>query len=422
LLSFNTGQRPWYCYDQLVKQLELAEDPAWRSAVISDLCTLFGKWRWRNKSDVMIISSLVLSTWIQTLWAWRPRIDVLGGSNTGKSLLCTALQGLFKNCCIMTSDTTAAGLRQEIKNSAVAVIVDEVDGKNFAKMQKQREILEMIRSASRGTAALRGTGGGQKGIRFTLRHLAWIAGIAIQTNDQADKNRSITLNLEKPEKGMEGKLVVPPADELKELGHRVLAASVWAAREATRLAVQIKSTKIEDSDSRLVESYSVPAAMMAVTLNYQEDYAIQMLKQMLSEVAVDGDIETDESDLMMEILGSTRRLGATNYTIGQMLETIKTNPFHRDVAAFNQELATIGIKVNIDEIVFLYKPVCKLFVNDSPWAKQPISQYMRRIEGHETVQMSIGGTKSRGVKFNFDWFCKQYMEVNYGETAGNGVF
>ena len=98
---------------------------------MDDLIRLFGGWRWRGKSDVMVISGLTLATWVQTIWAWRPRIDILGGSNTGKSMLCSAL---FSDCCILTSDTTAAGLRQEIKNSAVAVIVDEVDGKNKAKL------------------------------------------------------------------------------------------------------------------------------------------------------------------------------------------------------------------------------------------------------------------------------------------------
>ena len=41
------------------------------------------------------MSGLVLATWVQSLWAWRPRIDVLGATNTGKSMLCAALAGLI---------------------------------------------------------------------------------------------------------------------------------------------------------------------------------------------------------------------------------------------------------------------------------------------------------------------------------------
>lgn len=420
LLSFESGAHLWYDGEDLSRLLVQAEDERWRKDVVDDLVDLFRRWRWRGKQDVMVVVGLVLATWIQTIWAWRPRIDVLGGTNTGKSFFCKAVAGLFRDCCIFTSDTTAAGLRQKIRNSAVAVMVDEVDGKNKAKMAKQREILEMLRSASRGTAALRGTGGGQKGLEFTLRHLVWVAGISIANSEQADKNRAISLNLIPPTIEKRGKLVVPPTDELQELGQRVLAASVWAAKDAVRLAVELKTHRVTDVDPRVIESYAVPAAMLATVLDYDQGDASQMMTGMLQDVAAEGEIESDETALISEILSSTRRIGTVNYTVGQMLQKIKTDPHYSGREGLDRELATVGIRVANGNIVIQYKSVRKLFHRDSDWHGQPVDQFLRRIDKHQPVQGSIGGNKGRGVMFDFGWFCKTYMGQDETDKQGIG--
>ena len=104
--------------------------------VASGIKTTPLRWRWRGKQDITIVSALVLATWVQTIWPWRPRIDVLGKSGTGKTLFCEALMGLFREMTISTYDTSAAGLRQEMKRSARVVIVDEVDQKNRKEAQQ----------------------------------------------------------------------------------------------------------------------------------------------------------------------------------------------------------------------------------------------------------------------------------------------
>src|SRR5208283_4817407 len=143
LLSFDTAARPWYEFPDLKGNLMQAEtDQAFRTKILDDLTDLFKKWRWRNTGDSVIVAGLVLATWVQSLWDWRPRIDILGASHTGKTMICAALSGIFHGLCILTSDTTAAGLAQKISNKMMVVLVDEVDAKNKAKMARQREILE----------------------------------------------------------------------------------------------------------------------------------------------------------------------------------------------------------------------------------------------------------------------------------------
>ncbi len=416
LLSFESSTHSWYQFDELTELLQKANDPQWRMCIVDDLCNEFNRWRWRCKYEVMAIVGLIMASWVQTAWSWRPRIDVLGGSNTGKSILCSTLSGIFHNCCIKTSDTTAAGLRQEICNSAVVVVVDEIDAKNHRKMEQQRAILEMLRSASRGTTVLRGTGGGQQGVKFTLRHLVWVAGISIRNEDAADKNRSITLNLEPPAKDMQGKLVLSQPDVLQDYGKRSLACALWAIPKAAKLAIELKNRRIDGVDPRLVESYAVPAAMLAVVMGYDESGAEQFLRQMLDEAAVEGEVESDETSLITEILQATVFIDRHRMTVGQVIEYIRANPLGVTADLHRQSLEGAGIKITGSEIVFRYQATKKL-LNNTRWEGQPIDQYLRRIDGHKRATRRVGGVSGRVVVFALDWFCEKYIGTESEEDT-----
>lgn len=415
LLSFESGANPWYDYDHLVGLLEQAKDKAWREQVVDDLVKLFRRWRWRGANDPLIVSGLVFATWVQAVWAWRPRIDVLGASNTGKSVLCGALAGLFRGLVIQTSDTTAAGLRQKIKNSAIVVIVDEVDAKNRAKVARQREILEMLRSASRGTAAIRGTGSG-RAMEFTLRHLVWVAGISLSYDDQADRNRAVILNLLSPLKHMAGKLRIPTGDELQDLGQRALAAALWACQPARAAAVDLKDQKIEDVDQRLVESYAVPAAMLAEVLGQTGADAVGLLRMMLADAKEDIQVEADETNLIGEILGASVRMEGKELTVAQVIGLVcDVTVSNRD--AWKTVLESAGVRIETfgrKRVIMQYQLVRKL-LRGSRWAEQPIDQYLRRIPNAETCNLRVGGKMGRSIAFNLDEFRQTYIGDEQGE-------
>jgi hypothetical protein len=413
LLSFESGAAPWYDYDQLVGLLEQANDAAFREKVADDLVNLFRRWRWQGKHDAMIASGLALATWVQTIWSWRPRIDVLGASNTGKSMLCGALAGLFHGLVIMTSDTTAAGLRQKICNSASVVIVDEVDAKNRAKVARQREILEMLRSASRGTAALRGTGSG-KAMEFTLRHLVWVAGISLSYDDQADRNRAIILNLQKPLSEMAGKLRLPSPAELRDLGQRSLAAALWACQEARKTALALKDEKIDDVDQRLVESYAVPAAMVATLLGMDAKAAAGLLQTMLLETKQDTPVETDEATLISDVLTANVQWQTKRKTVAQALDFILSHAnsqSERD--EWSETLESYGIRIFYQTgptmILFAYRTIKEKLLRGSRWEGQPIDQYLRRVTGAEYIKQRVGKIPIGCIAFQLDEFLSTFM-------------
>lgn len=434
LLCFESGAKPWYDFDTLGRNLKAADDPAWRFAVADDLYNLFSRWRWKGHHDPTIVSALVFCTWVQTFWDWRPRVDILGASNTGKSMLCLALQGLFQNCCLMTSDTTAAGLRQRIFNRAVAVIVDEVDAKNKTKLGRQKEILEMIRSASRGTASLRGSGN-QQAVEFTLRHLVWVAGITLSYDDQADRNRAIMLNLQSPLPEMAGKLTLPSRDELGELGQRALAVALWASRSARAMAIRLKDSRVVGADPRIVESYSVPAAMMATILGYGDEAAAKLLADMLETAKVDIPQDTDEADIIADILQAQVRMDRYNLTVGQAILLVD-NPVSDNRDAWRMALETNGIKIGVYGrnssstsrpipdawenkacLILNYRMIRKALLRGTRWEGQSIDQVLRRLPGCITNVLRVGGQRGRVAMLPLDEFVREYINGDESQHA-----
>jgi hypothetical protein len=421
LLDFSSGAKAWYDYNQLMTLLQQAESTKWRESVADDLVNLFCKWRWRGKQDVLITTALVFATWLQTLWTWRPRIDVLGASGSGKTVLCDALMGLFRHLTISTYDTTAAGLRQEMRKSAKIVVVDEIDTKNRKELQKQREILKMLRSASRssGAVAIRGTPGGEA-TSFSLQHLCWLVGISQPYEDQADRNRAIIMNLLPAVPEMQNKLRLPEDDVLGQLGQRSLAAALLVAHTARRRAVSLKDTQVEGADPRQVESYAVPAAMLSAIQGMSDEDAVGLLRQMLADACESGEaIEADEVILMKCLLGAHVQLGQYRLTVGQVIEHLQ-GPTADNYQDWLRVLAGAGVRVDIgatrSSIMFQYQQVQSNLLRNTRWEGQEISQYLRRLAGAETTRQRVGNVHGRGVKFDLAQFLAMFSGDG-GEAA-----
>lgn len=419
LLNFENGANPWYDFDRLAGLLEQAKDPAFRQRVADDLATLFSRWRWQGSNDTLLAAGLVLATWVQAAWAWRPRIDVLGESGTGKSMLCEALTGIFRDLVISTADTTFAGLAQEMQRHMAAVIVDEMDAKDKESKIRQRQIIKGLRSASRGTMRIRGTGG-QKATKFTLRHLAWVAGISLNYDDQADRNRAVILHLKRPTAEMAGKLILPPAEQLQDLGQRSLAVALWAIQAARLMAVRLKDVKVAGAEQRQVESYAVPAAMVAVVMGMDDANAAGLLGAMLQDAKDDQPVEADQTTLVKEILGATVSLQTHRMTVGQAISYV-TDTSHLTATNRDEWRTTLesgGIKLDLGvshQIVFRYQAVKKL-LRGTRWAEESIEQYLERLEGAIRTRRSVGGVKGRCMAFPL----RQFVEAYIGDSAMDG--
>lgn len=418
LLNFDTIPKPWYEYEKLAKLIQEASDPNWRIAVMNDCINMFGKWKWSDKaSSPIVITGLIMSTWVQTMWTWRPQVLVLGKTKSGKSTLCKALSGLFGSLCKTCSDSTAAGIRQIIKTSASVILYDEFDVENRSQAEEQQKILKMLRAAGRGDSMFRGTSN-QKGEEFRLQHIIWLAGIQISSPREADRNRYITLELEQAELSERGKLNIPDADTLHDMGQRLLAVAIYCIKEARQLADRLKSVQIEHVDARVVESYAAPAAMLAVVQGADEAGAKELLIEMLAGKANVDEIQNDESALLTDILGAKVQIGGDRFSVAQLMELAQSSK-----AGFDNAIRTLesnGIKFGVFEsdsgrglagkgcVLFAHQLISAHLLRGTRWESQAIDQILARAQTASRTRRRIGGQRVRCIAIS-----KEYMESEF---------
>lgn len=407
LLDFESGGEQWYDYRALASMLDtITQEDA---AKIKDECVaLFDRWKWKSASSSLVATGLVFASFVQTLWEWRPQVAVMGESNSGKSYLWMTMERLFGRICIKQAKPTEPGLRQSIGNTAKVVFIDEFD-----KCGKHRAaILEMMRLSSRGEKTFRGTPG-QKAIVTSVKNMVWVAGIEAGLIEEADKNRFITLDLVKPPASESGNLVLPTVAEAGELGQKMLAVAIKSIDRARPLAVKLRDTHVPGIDARIVESYAVPAAMLAVIDGASDDEAREILRLMLTDLdQQEVEVDTDKAAVLRDIFGSYIQSGTVRLTAAQWLHVVLQHENKRGEAEI--ALAGHGIKVDaytaedLESIPPAFRSGCEEggqclvvghrkvqsgLLRGTHWDGKSIDKILTRIPGVIRSRRRVGGLK-----------------------------
>jgi hypothetical protein len=404
ILEIGDTDNNWYEYEKLAEYLKDYNNK-WAEGVFLDAARIFGRWNWRHENDVTVLTGLLLATWVQTMWSWRPQVGITGSINSGKTTLFDCLGQLFGELAIQSSKSSEAGIRQSIQQTGRTIFYDE-----FESSKDRQKVLEMIRAAGRGDKVLKGTQNQNRSKAFVLQHIIWLASRELGLHHAADRNRFIQLEMRPAKPGQQGKLRVPMPGELRELGQKLLAIAVWCVAEAAALAVRIRSTPCEGINSRVVECYAVPAAMLAVAIGQQAE-APSLLRDLVAPLSRDEQDISDEEDLMQALLSYVVRFDkGSEATVAELIRS--PGPDESDALeryGIAKASSQRGRRAKTDILFICHNDVRHKMLRGTEWAHQSIDQILKRIEGAKTGRRRVGGRLSRGVQLPMDFVLTQYL-------------
>ena len=406
LLDFESGGKQWYNFDSLSHRLKTMTREDMVKAK-EDCVELFSRWKWKSASSPMVATGLLFASFVQSFWEWRPQVAVVGKTNSGKSYLWITLERLLGSLCCKQAKPTEPGLRQSIGNTSKIVLIDEFD-----KCKNRQSILEFLRLSSRGEETFRGTPG-QKAISSLTKNLVWLAGLEAGLTEEADRNRFISLDLERPAKGDFGKLTLPTIAEAAELGERMLAIAILSIERAKPLAIKLRDTNIPGIDTRIVESYAVPAAMLATIDGATDDEAREILRLMLEDLdRQEVEIESDESAVVREMLGVHLQYGTVRLTASQWLSHLMKNDTKANEAKIvlegygmkiakytSEEAERAGIQdcVQGDQCFAIAHKKIRAILRGTRWENASIDKILTRIPGAIRGRRYFGEMKQHCV-------------------------
>jgi hypothetical protein len=344
---------------------------------------LFAKWQFLARENVFpeVLTGLVLATFVQTLWSWRPQVFLTGQAYAGKSTMFKMLARLFGPLCKMSSNSSAAGIRQYIGASSRIVLCDELE-----KSRYRNEILEMVRASGRGDDSFRGTAGNQQHIAFKLQHIFWCASIESGLTTEADQSRFIVCELKK----VDAKMELPSHDELGEIGQRLAAVAICNFRRARKMAEHLLENKPKGVHGRVCESYAVPISMYCASIGMSDSDGLEMYHQALAAISASEEIESDSDALLQEIMLSQVNLrGGEKKSVLHMLRD-------RITANHTEELEHVGIYVTDDELL-LNRGLILRYLLPIDWKGKRIDTLLNRLPGARRVKKKFGGTSMRFV-------------------------
>lgn len=410
------GHEEWFDFSEVSGWIN-REDRDWVYSAIIELCSILEQWCFKiaNPEEnqqicAEILGSLIVASFIQSFWVFRPMVFLLGESNCGKSTLFELLcgeesdplnKGLMGSLAIYSANQSAAGIRQAAERSSRPVFVDE-----FEKGRHRTEILELLRGASRGSQSIRGSAG-QKAVITKLAFMAWAASTESGLVKQVDQNRWIQIQMIPPDQSKMGKLRLPSVEEIQSLRSKIIAASVVIGNDARTMVDTLMANRPRTIDHRICQIFAVPAAVFGTMTGMPQDVAVESYKRMLNTYD-QGQVEKDQETTLETILTSPVRVHGGEKSLLSIIQVANCINAH-DMVASEELLATHGMRIvekfeNSQATKFLFiahRVTSRTLLRNSPLEGVKIDELLLRLPGAFRAVQKLTGKPMRGVMVPF---------------------
>lgn len=407
VFDLNDVAKPWFSFDDLGVSWAASENQDWCRSVLKRAERLFGQWSYTSEGSDTLLTGLVMATWIQSVWKWRPQVFILGESNTGKTSMFHALagaehsgeKGIFGSLALKFANYTSAGLSQSIGRSAKIVICDE-----FEQSKAREEVLTMVRAAGRGDPVVRGTTG-HRSKSFRLHQMFWMGSTESGLNKEVDQNRFIRIQLVRTIDATKWAAFRLPSDhDLQKLGLDLLVCILRHRARAVALAEYLYRSKPPGINDRICESYAVPAAAIAAVRGLTDDEAFELYVNLL-KITEPGEVEKAQSQVMEDILGSQVDCGrGVRKTVSEIVASCL--PGGGYISAETEScLNANGMLVCQQDrkdgsspwgIFVAPKIVLRCLLKDTEWRRTRIGEHLIRFQGAEKCKKEINGSRPWG--------------------------
>lgn len=350
---------------------------------VFSLQSLFAKWSYKNPDAVIpeVLTGLVLGSFVQTLWRWRPQVFLIGQAYAGKTTMMHALAALFGRLGANSAQSSAAGIRQALRHSGRIALCDEME-----KNKHRPEIFEMIRSSGRGDDVFRGTAGQHGHVAFKLQHIFWCASIESGLLTEADSSRFIVIELQKTNQRID----VPDNETLEAMGRRLAATAILNVRRAREVADYCLTQRPEGVHGRVCESYAVPVSIYATSIGMSQTEALDLFHRALAGISESDQVESDAESLLQELMLSQVQLpGGRRIALASALD-------QRYQTSVEEALEAVGVIVDGDSVLF-NKSLALRYLLTHEWRGKRIDQILSRIAGVSRVVRRSGKTQLRYV-------------------------
>lgn len=236
-----------------------------------------------------------------------------------------------------------------------------------------------------------------------MSHIFFLAGIESGLDSTTDSNRFVRIEMLGQAPGVP-KIVVPTESECRRVGRGLLTVVLRHARDAVKLANSLGATKEGTLSTRVVETYSPPAAIYALAMNLTPSSALTTFISNHTSNESAG-TETDSERLISAIL--VQRLHAGNElktcSVEQLIRIV-SNRYDRRWEDAESILQGCGIEIEreAERIKLNQTAVKNSLLEKTEFRKSNVTEILSR----EKTAEKISDGKKRWIVLDLELFLR----------------